>query len=297
MTALANRANLAVPVNNANAEIGLLAMWDALNEATEKPELDIASASTCNIGAALSTKLRITGTTTITSFGTVYRGPILIRMAAALTITYNATTMVCPGNANLVTAAGDVLMAWPKTTASGTSDGWQVALLSRASANETIAGNKVFSGSVTPSSTLGIVGTATNDSVNAGGVGEHAFTNVAAGSAIGLVSNTPLNVASVILSAGDWDVYGNILFIPAATTNLTLLQGSTGTVSVTHDAISQFIFPAPSGMVTGATASGFAVPAQRLSIASSTTVYLVATAKFTVSTMAVYGRVWARRAR
>lgn len=111
--------------SNATARAGFAQLWDVLNEAFEKPEIDLASATTCDIGGQLSRKLRITGTTTITSFGTNYRGPILLRMAA-LTITHNSTTLICPGATNITTAAGDLLIAWPKAT-SGTADGWQVA--------------------------------------------------------------------------------------------------------------------------------------------------------------------------
>jgi hypothetical protein len=112
--------------SNAVARAGFATLWDALNEFTEKSEIDLASAATCEIGAQLSTKLRITGTTGITSFGTTYRGPILLRFAGAVTLTHNSTTLLCPGNANLITAAGDTLIAWPKSTTSGTADGWQV---------------------------------------------------------------------------------------------------------------------------------------------------------------------------
>lgn len=162
---------------------------------------------------------------------------------------------------------------------------------------ETIAGSKTFSDRMVPSQTNGIAGTNTNDSVVAGGVGEHAVSTVSVGSAIGLVTNVPLNVASVVLTAGDWDVYGNVLFLAGASTNITSLQGSISTTSVTADATAKFVHSVPSGMVTGAVSTGFEVPAQRLSLAGSTTVYLIATAKFTVSTLAAYGRVWARRAR
>lgn len=112
--------------SNATARAGFAKLWDAINEATEKPELDIASGTTCDIGGQLSTKLRITGTTTITSFGTNYRGPIHLRTAGALTITHNSTTLICPGGASITTTAGDVFVAWPKSTTSGTADGWLI---------------------------------------------------------------------------------------------------------------------------------------------------------------------------
>lgn len=73
---------------------------------------DVASAATTDIGAASSDKVRITGTTTITSFGTAVAGARRkIRFAGALTLTHNATSLILPGNANIVTKADDTCEA------------------------------------------------------------------------------------------------------------------------------------------------------------------------------------------
>lgn len=94
-------------------------------------ELDVASAGTCDIGASNSPYARITGTTTITSFGTSYNGPRFIRFADALTLTHNSSTLILPTGANITTAAGDSCVVVPKATA-GTADGWVVAAYQRA---------------------------------------------------------------------------------------------------------------------------------------------------------------------
>lgn len=91
------------------------------NQGTEQ---DLASAATTDIGAQLTNFLRITGTTTITSFGTNYKGPRFLRFAGAVTLT-NSSTLVLPGGANITTAAGDCLIAIPTATL-GTADGWRV---------------------------------------------------------------------------------------------------------------------------------------------------------------------------
>lgn len=75
-------------------------------------EATVASAATCDIGAANSLVVQITGTTGITSFGTTYSGPRIVRFAAALTLT-NSASLVLPGAANITTAAGDFLIAVP----------------------------------------------------------------------------------------------------------------------------------------------------------------------------------------
>lgn len=88
-------------------------------------EADIASASTCDIGAQNTNFLRVTGTTTITSFGTSYNGPRFLRFEGILTLTHNSTTLVLPTGASITTAAGDTAIAVPKASA-GTANGWVV---------------------------------------------------------------------------------------------------------------------------------------------------------------------------
>lgn len=67
----------------------------------------VASAATCDIGAAASQRVHITGTTTITSFGTSVGRLRFVTFAAALTLTHNATSLILPTGANITTAAGD----------------------------------------------------------------------------------------------------------------------------------------------------------------------------------------------
>lgn len=66
----------------------------------------IASAATCEIGDEMSDSVTITGTTTITSFGTVPAGVIRhCEASGAFTIT-DSTSITCLGNANITTVAG-----------------------------------------------------------------------------------------------------------------------------------------------------------------------------------------------
>jgi len=87
----------------------------------------VASATTTDIGAANSLSVEITGTTTITGFGTAYSGPRLLRFAGALTLTDSAS-LALPGGANITTAAGDTCIASPNLAASG----WNVYAYQRA---------------------------------------------------------------------------------------------------------------------------------------------------------------------
>lgn len=70
--------------------------------------VSVASAATTSIFTSGEQCRSITGTTTITSFGTNTAGQIrYCRSVGALQITYNATSMITPGAANLAIAAGD----------------------------------------------------------------------------------------------------------------------------------------------------------------------------------------------
>lgn len=77
--------------------------------------VQVASASTLNLCAnvAGAPYLEVTGTTTITSFGTCSQYPqgrdLVVRFTGALTITYNSTSMITPNGVDLNVLAGDVL--------------------------------------------------------------------------------------------------------------------------------------------------------------------------------------------
>lgn len=69
---------------------------------------DIASATPA-LSAATGNSAKITGTTTISSFGTVQAGVCMeLTFTGMLTLTYNATSMILPNaGSNITTAAGD----------------------------------------------------------------------------------------------------------------------------------------------------------------------------------------------
>ena len=76
-------------------------------------EVPIASAATCDLGSVPAHAALITGTTTITSFGTSasLQAPFFFcRVAAALTITYDPVALILPGNTNITTLPGDAFI-------------------------------------------------------------------------------------------------------------------------------------------------------------------------------------------
>ena len=154
------------------------------------------------------------------------------------------------------------------------------------------------SSTITPSQTSGIVGTTTNNNANAGSVGEYVESTVASASKIALTNITGANVTSISLTAGDWDVWGNAYFDPAATTTFDLIIASISTVSATspsRDTGNQAVLKVLD-FGTGIPSALQPVP-QRLSLSATTTVYLVVVCSFAVSTMHSFGTLRARRVR
>jgi len=104
-----------------------------------QPFATVASATTTDIGAATSQNVTVTGTTTITSFGTVAAGTFRrLVFSGALTLTHNATSLILPQGGNVVTAAGDSLEA-----VSLGSGNWRVTSYQRVGSNGLVSGTAV----------------------------------------------------------------------------------------------------------------------------------------------------------
>jgi hypothetical protein len=74
---------------------------------------DIASAATTDLGLATGDFVDITGAATITSFGgaSLPAGTVrVVRFTGVCTVTYNATSLILPGQGNITTAAGNTMI-------------------------------------------------------------------------------------------------------------------------------------------------------------------------------------------
>jgi hypothetical protein len=112
---------------------------------------DIASAATTDLGAVQGLFHDITGTTTITSFGTVAAGIWkVLQFDGALTLTHNATSLIIPGGANITTAAGDMCMV----TSEGAGN-WRMNWFFRAaSMTVTLSGTETLTNKTLTSPTI-----------------------------------------------------------------------------------------------------------------------------------------------
>lgn len=146
---------------------------------------------------------------------------------------------------------------------------------------------------ITPSSTAGIVGTTAADNAQAGSDGE--FMTCSA-TATGLTTATNLNVCSISLSAGDWNVWGVGEFIPASTTVVTAQLIGITTTSLGSPSAGMYARNGITYTGTGQS-SDMATPMIRVNVSTTTSVYLVAAALFSTSTQTAAGTMYARRVR
>ena len=149
-------------------------------------------------------------------------------------------------------------------------------------------------------STNGLIGTTTNDSAAAGSVGEYISATKSFGVPVSLTSDTPADVISISLNAGDWDIWGNVGFLGGATTLVQYCQGWSSQTSATNpgqNLLNSVPYSGGGTAVFAATNLIFNIPMLRISLASPTTIYLSVQAGFSVSTCSAFGNINARRVR
>ena len=146
-------------------------------------------------------------------------------------------------------------------------------------------------GTITPNQTNGIVGTTTNNNANAGSVGE---VITSTGSSVALTNATAANIASISLTAGDWDVWGSVGFVPTTVTSIALIAASISPTSATQVSIPNITLLNLPFTVGN---QSIVAPTQRISLATTTTYFLVATINYAGGTEAATGTITARRRR
>lgn len=162
-------------------------------------------------------------------------------------------------------------------------------------------GDASVTGLLTPATVKGIKGTAGADSAQAGSVGEVITATVATGSSVSLTTATSANITNISLTAGDWDVWGCVCFTLASGTTMGYLSGGINTTSATlplnNAGVCTWAGAGTNAVIDVTVDSVLSIMPIRINISATTTVYLVARAKFGTSTCKAYGTIYARRKR
>jgi len=155
--------------------------------------------------------------------------------------------------------------------------------------NLTVSGAATFAGAVTTNGQLIAKGTATNDSAAAGYIGEYVSST---GSGVALTNGVAANIASLVLSAGDWDVSYVALFAGAITGTGTTT--SISATSATHNyTVGSYIVSPTVPTVNSDTCHTIT---ERVSTTGAT-FYFVGSMVFTAGTGTAGGKIHARRVR
>jgi hypothetical protein len=205
------------------------------------------------------------------------------------------------GNSGGFTAAASkVLTASNTLTLAGTDATTHTfpttsATIARTDAAQTFVGIQSFSGQLIGK------GTATNDSAATGYIGEYVSSSIVIGSALALTSNNINNMTSISLTAGDWDISATLIFSGDAATNTTRLVGqiSNTALSINGESPGFSIVNYGVGGLLAYAVDSISVPIAptRVSLSSTTTMYLCVLATFSISTSKVFGSMCARRIR
>lgn len=165
-----------------------------------------------------------------------------------------------------------------------------------ASANSSLTGNLIVTGPTTLSG--GIVGVTDGSNATAGNVGQIISTDTNSGAAVALTSSVVANIATVSLSAGDWELFFAAQFTGDVATIVQNMTASISTTSATLNVTDTAFAEMPGYNLASfsfATVNSVLVGPFRQNITGTTTVYGVATATFGVNTCSAYGALVARR--
>lgn len=147
---------------------------------------------------------------------------------------------------------------------------------------------------VTFSTTSGIIGTTTNNSAASGSVGELISSVIPTASAVSISSATNTNLTSISLTAGDWDLWGNVTFTPTVAGALNSVFAWTSQTSATLPDSSLFAGVTIPG---GQSQSGINAPRVRVSLSGTTTLYISGRCTISSGTCTMTGGIYARRTR
>lgn len=145
-------------------------------------------------------------------------------------------------------------------------------------------------------STGGIIGTITNNNATSGDVGEYIDSSLHGPINFG-ATGVSATITSISLTGGDWDVWSQFTFFPQE--GSVYAGAMIGGMSVSSSSVSQGGVGIGEyyQLVWAPNVSYAFSPSARVSVSSTTTVYLIALATYTGTAPQGYGQLVARRRR
>lgn len=141
-----------------------------------------------------------------------------------------------------------------------------------------------------------IAGSISGSAAPAGYVGEIITATKPLASGISLTTATPADVLSISLTAGDWDIYGNVSFSPSGGSGA--LASASCWISTTSSTTPDFSLRTSINFGSNISAGmGINAPSVNLTISSTTLVYLSCLSSYTATNNTACGSIWARRRR
>jgi len=214
-------------------------------------------------------------------------------------VTYSSASLSYVGISSLTTTNGVLTLSSASVSYLGiSSTPWTNV---SASTITTLNTNKITSGGANAitlgSGGVGILGTNTNDNASAGNYGFYA-TSFSASPGFTCSNNAFIDIATVTLSAGDYDITGIVDFSGSGITGTEYVGGigTTGGNSSAGMSFGDTMVETPTSPTSAAT-SDVVIPGVRKSFGTSTTVYLKAYALFSAGTLKAFGRISYREAR
>lgn len=144
-----------------------------------------------------------------------------------------------------------------------------------------------------------ILGTQTDDDAASGNIGEIIESSVGAGVAVALTTGLPSNVTSIVLTPGDWDIFGTILYQMGAGCTLTSVTSACSNTTLDFAPADSAINLFGISWAENGNDPSFSLPQRPEQVAdgATKTVYLTARSTFSGGTCKAYGFIRARRRR
>lgn len=132
-----------------------------------------------------------------------------------------------------------------------------------------------------------------NGAAAAGKLGQYVSSLVPIESTVAIPHNTAVNITSIELTPGDWDVWGNLVILNS-TAVFTQREVSINTISATRLVDGTVSY---NGSEADDVLSSLPAIPRQISLSVNTTIYLVAFALYSGSDVTGYGALMARRVR